>query len=334
MFEEVNDSEQARNEALDRITVMICQETTTYVPVDYIAMQHTNSGSFQKLSSTMDGAGINNSENESNDGGCGPDSENLIVSPEWRQQIADWYLLLAKTFKLKREVVSFAMNYLDRVLSKYSCDRVMLELVASTSIHLAVKVHDSGREDQLKVLPSLSQTGITGEHIAQMEVFMLRSLNWLICPPVVESYLSAMCSVLYHNFRMTLEEMQQIETFAVICCDLAFGDYFFAVKKPSIVAAASVFNALQYVYPPQEGDTISAACQFSEILHEELPSLNLFTGDTAECCGQMCELLKTKGDALGITVTDHSAASCEEAEEPTIALICSPVCVAGIERRM
>jgi len=315
---ETPEPEQACNEAVERLSVMLSQESTIYVTRDYISMQYMDNSCLQHLSSRED--------EQSDD-----DNDRVLVSPEWRQQIAEWYLLLAKTFKLKREVVSFAMSYLDRFLGKYFCDRVMLELAASTSIYLAVKAHDSERQEQLKILPRLSQTGISGRHIVQMEIFMLRSLNWLISPPIAESYVSDIISILFHHFRMSQEELEQVTAFATLCCDLALTDYFFAIHKPSTVALSSIVNSLQYHYPPHEGEeeSSSAAYQFSEVLQEELASINVFASETTSCCLRMWELLKRHGQA--IRFPDSPAIVCGyDDSQPMIALTQSPVCIGDI----
>ena len=127
---------------------------------------------------------------------------------EWRRKICQWSFKVIDHFKIDREVVSGAMNILDRYLASgnkcldrrdaYSdqqeCLRTIdsrtFQLTAMTSLYLAVKISDNGesqysssRKLKLNSFVELSRGQFCADEITGMERTILHELQWEVFPP-------------------------------------------------------------------------------------------------------------------------------------------------------
>lgn len=102
-----------------------------------------------------------------------------------RSAFCSWFYQLVDYLGVRRELVAIAMSCLDRFLSKATLlDRRYYKIVASASLRLTVKVHEPNSLNLLNVLPQLNKKGDFGmQHIAAMELLILRALTWLVNPP-------------------------------------------------------------------------------------------------------------------------------------------------------
>lgn len=112
---------QEVDESIDRISVMLQQESSTYTSCyDYLTDIHDQTSS---------------------------ENSNEHVNESWRRKICEWSYEVVDHFGFDREVVSIALNYLDRVIASKtrntgaSVPRKEFQLAAVTTLYLAIKLH-------------------------------------------------------------------------------------------------------------------------------------------------------------------------------------------------
>jgi len=141
---------------------------------------------------------------------CHDDSDkNNSQHGEWRKKICQWSFKVIDHFKIDREVVSGAMNILDRYLAKeanclgrddmiicedQACLQIIdcrtFQLTAMTSLYLSIKLSDnnegqysSSRNLRLDSFVELSRGQFCADEITKMERTILYVLQWEVFPP-------------------------------------------------------------------------------------------------------------------------------------------------------
>mmetsp|Transcript_244 Transcript_244/g.670 ORF Transcript_244/g.670 Transcript_244/m.670 type:complete len:378 (+) Transcript_244:134-1267(+) len=127
---------------------------------------------------------------------------------EWRRKICQWSFKVIDHYKFDREVVSRAMNVLDRYLfmkinfqrdktdnspddaSIETVDSRTYQLAAMTSLYLAIKLscndereYLSSRKLSLNSFVELSRGQFYSDEITEMERVILQDLQWEVFPP-------------------------------------------------------------------------------------------------------------------------------------------------------
>jgi hypothetical protein len=118
------------------------------------------------------------------------------VSAGWRRKLCEWCFEIVDHFGFDREVVSIALNYLDRAVAlktESSTDGTTkreFQLIAVTSLYIAIKLHGetgsvSGprRKLRIDVFVELSRGFFQVEVIEAMERTIIKSLDWRLNPP-------------------------------------------------------------------------------------------------------------------------------------------------------
>lgn len=194
-----------------------------------------------------------------------------LVDENWRLQIAQWGFEVVDHFGFERDVVAVAVNYLDRMVFHLQNPNPQdpgfqpptkkdLQLVAITSLYLAIKLHGvmSQQEDQQVERKSLkanafvvlSQNQFDLKTLEDMERRILLQLQWRVNPPTslrfvvsllqlipkwsssgrTSSYSQTLCAI--------LEKAQYLTEISVCCADLSI--HF----KPSVVAFAAILCSM------------------------------------------------------------------------------------------
>lgn len=149
---------------------------------------------------------------------------------EWRRKICQWSFKVIDHFKIDREVVSGAMNILDRYLAKKNncldkdniavCDnRACLQaidsrtfqLTAMTSLYLSIKLSDnegqysSFKKLRLNSFVELSRGQFCADEITKMERTILYVLQWEVFPPTPMTAVSYLLFLMpsHDNFPCT-----------------------------------------------------------------------------------------------------------------------------------
>jgi hypothetical protein len=118
------------------------------------------------------------------------------VSEGWRRKLCEWCYEVVDHFGFDREVVSIALNYLDRVVAlktESSADGMSkreFQLIAVTSLYIAIKLHGETdsldgprRKLRIDAFVELSRGFFQVEVIEAMERNIIESLDWRLNPP-------------------------------------------------------------------------------------------------------------------------------------------------------
>ena len=218
------------------------------------------------------------------------------VNAERRSLLIEWCFRVVDHFGLCRNIVAYTMNYVDRFCSRYtaSIDHSAYKLVTTTALYVSLKLHLGGTpcvkrkmyqnmQDQdktiswntmAKVLPYLTNGEFTLDHLSRFEIILLQSLGFLLNPPLPFSYLEHYIML----FRPHLQDYVNpvnIQTFLSRCLivansqvDLATSDSSILSTRPSLVALASLLNAMDHVSTQNFNHPLwsSTVCQPSEKL--------------------------------------------------------------------
>jgi hypothetical protein len=220
-----------------------------------------------------------------------------LVDEFCREQICEWCYRVVDYFDISREVVAITLSFLDRFLAACSCDRRTYKLAATTALFLAVKVHDEAhkRINFLSVLANLSRGEFEERHVTEMERLMLRALGFRVHPPTTVAFINhvmllppfsiaepqddadasaaadfAMAAdFLYQkdplDMRLPRNLSRQIFDTACFYSELAVLDYSFVTTLPSVLALASVLEAMRRNDIPAKAYKL-----FSDVVHRLL----------------------------------------------------------------
>ncbi|RNA30263.1 G1 S-specific cyclin-E1 [Brachionus plicatilis] len=130
----------------------------------------------------------------------------LGIEQQMRAVLLDWLAEIAYAYRLHRETLHLAVEYLDRFMSE--CKQEMkvdrLQLIGMTSLFLAAKVEEI-YPPKLKELASHMEnySNNNEEAISQFELFMLKTLSWQISPVTSNTWLMTylqIAAINYHAF--------------------------------------------------------------------------------------------------------------------------------------
>ena len=109
---------------------------------------------------------------------CGP-IKLVPLSDTWRGKVTQWAFNVVDHFGFSREVVSVSMGIFDRYLATRGnlCTGNMVLLTSLTTLHLAIKLHETKRIKS-GILADLSRGQFGTKHIDEMELDLLAALSW------------------------------------------------------------------------------------------------------------------------------------------------------------
>mmetsp|Transcript_3752 Transcript_3752/g.7887 ORF Transcript_3752/g.7887 Transcript_3752/m.7887 type:complete len:336 (+) Transcript_3752:227-1234(+) len=243
----------------ERLRVMREQESSHYAVPDYLAaewQQRLREATAGGDEDERDAAAVGSQRSSNGDlssngaegssqGGSSSSSSSQITEV-WREKICEWCYQVVDHFDFNREVVSVAMSYLDRYLATRAVNRRIFQLAAMTALYLAIKLFEPGKL-RMSSLIDLSRGYFLAEHIVTMEDSMLQSLRWRVHPPTPFAFCRDLMSLVSPEVgpaaRHDVGELSRFLTELSVC------DYWFATKKPSSVALASIINAIELQGP-------------------------------------------------------------------------------------
>lgn len=154
--------------------------------------------------------------------------------------------LVVDHFQLQREVVSIAMNHLDRYLSVNTCavDKNMFQLLAMTCLYLSIKLNVykhlliPGSKSTMDSILQLSRGFFTLKEMERMEDDVLQRLQWHVHPPSPQVF------VKHFLYLMGMEDPEMLDM-SQFMVELSVMDYYFVNYKPSEIAIAAILDAMQ-----------------------------------------------------------------------------------------
>jgi hypothetical protein len=191
----------------------------------------------------------------------GPNSH---IDENLRRKVCEWSFKVVDEFGFDREVVSIALNYLDRYVTLASettgmLSKIEFQLVAVTALYLAIKLHGEidpaiGPRRKLKIETFVKLNGgcFSVEILENMEKNMLSSLNWRVNPPTTVTFIANMLrllpkwSICGHKGVPDVEQFaNHIFALARHLAELSVGWSSFTFRfKPSAIAYACILSAI------------------------------------------------------------------------------------------
>lgn len=220
-------SKQEEADVVDRIGIMLRQETSTYACKDYLLRR--------KLENPTD-----KYTTESSDDDC-PELVNEEVDSLCREKMIEWSFRIVDHFHASRDIVAIAFSYLDKFVDLCSCDRSAFKLAAMTCLYIATKLFNA-REISVNSLAQLSRGEFDAAHILEMELIVLKTLRWRLHPPTVQCFINALYGILPSSSTAVTRAIHQRATFFA---ELALFDYSFVAQPRSAIAIAALLNAME-----------------------------------------------------------------------------------------
>lgn len=191
-----------------------------------------------------------------------------------REKMCEWSYRVCDHFQTGREIVAVSFSYLDRFVDKCSCDRSAFKLAAMTTLYMANKVYGGSSALTISALAELSRREFEMSHISEMEVIILQTLAWRLHPPTIQCFIDSF----YHYISLPSNGSMSSAVYrrAIFFAELALYDYAFASKDRSLVAIASLMNAMEGM----DNITIDQQNSFLDVINSTFDLK--YTADTVE----------------------------------------------------
>ena len=170
-----------------------------------------------------------------------------------REQIVEWTFRVVDYFKIDREVVAVSLSLLDRFLAICECDRATFKLAATTTLNLAVKLLHPCKLGELGILSDLSRGEFDMSDVACMERHILQSLQWKLHPATPIAFATLLLDFIFSHQSLNLSstDVDDLYDISSFFTELSLCDYYFVGVSPSSIALASVVNALEGMFGPE-----------------------------------------------------------------------------------
>nr|CCA17879.1 conserved hypothetical protein [Albugo laibachii Nc14] len=134
------------------------------------------------------------------------------MEASWRRKICHWMFETGKAFELSVDTVGCAVYYMDQYLSRYSVDKVMLQMLSLVCMGVASKMHER-YPITMEEMEVLSQKKFSCLEIGRLERQLLHLIEWKLSPPCAFTF----AKTFLEGVELSREEREEI-TEAV--CDL------------------------------------------------------------------------------------------------------------------
>jgi len=168
-------------------------------------------------------------------------NSSVFMNTSDREKMAQWEYRIVDHFDVSRDLVGIAFSFLDRFVAKCTCDRQAFKLAAMTSLFMAMKLHTPQRFS-IGALAALSRGEFSTLQIAEMELIMLKTLDWRLSPPTTQSFI--------HTWgRYLIEEGYGIGPIerAIFLAEIAVFDTLLASKERALIAIAALVDGVKCV---------------------------------------------------------------------------------------
>ena len=170
-------------------------------------------------------------------------------------------------FELPRDVVGTCTNLLDRYLAKYfsasasqgvpAINKKEFQLVTMCCLYVAMKLKGPTKVP-LEYMVQLSRGTMDVAQLQDMEMELLSQLSWLVHPPTAFDFLKHYLQLLQPScsgksqflddmngsMMIMSSRLTALEDLAAFLVELSVLDYYFVNFRPSTVALAALFNAM------------------------------------------------------------------------------------------
>jgi hypothetical protein len=207
----------------DRVITMQQQESTHYMPRDYILKPRSYTTSSHR--------------------------HETVVDADCRAKMSEWCYQVCDFCKFSRETVAISMSYLDRFMStkhptatKALCSKKQYQLAAMSCLYIAVKLFEPIAFDS-SLLSEISHGCYDEEDIEMMERHILQGLTWRMNGPTSHDFLNHLLMLLPEAHFEDDTIASVLLDFSRFQCEIAVADYKLALEQPSIIALAAILNS-------------------------------------------------------------------------------------------
>ena len=170
-----------------------------------------------------------------------------------RSIMVDWSFHIVDHYGLDREIVEVAFSYLDRFVERCSTDDAAFKLASMTCLYIASK-NIGPKYISLKSLSELSEGEFDIYHFVDMELIVLKALDWRMQPPNARTFIENFLSFIPSN---KIAMKQAVHRRALFYSELSLFEYSYALETKSLLALSSILNAIQDIYPKILSETIT-----------------------------------------------------------------------------
>ena len=167
--------------------------------------------------------------------------------------MVEWSFHLVDSFSLEREIVEVAFSYLDRFADRCSTNDAAFKLACMTCLYIASK-NIGPKYIPLKSLSELSEGEFELQHFIDMEMCVLRTLDWRVQPPTTRAFIELFLAFLPSNKVAMKQALSRRATFY---SELSLFDYNCALEMQSLLALSSILNAIEDIYPKSMSEVIT-----------------------------------------------------------------------------
>lgn len=168
------------------------------------------------------------------------------ISPRMRSVLIDWLIEVSEVYRLHRETLYMAVNYVDRYLSRQSSPtrKSELQLIGVSALFFAAKLEEI-YPPKLAEFAYVTDSACTEIEMREMELMMLKKLQWELSPPTaiqwLNLYLQAAQLPLTTDFILPSYPQETFVQIAQLLdlCMMDIGSLRFA---PSALAAACLYH--------------------------------------------------------------------------------------------
>lgn len=218
----------------DRINTMRSQEAGAY---DY--SRYSRLG--EALLADEDMSDDSSPADDNNNSG-GEATQDVRLNSSWREKICHWSYSVVDHFELSRETVAISIDLFDRYLATRGnrCNGSSALLTSLTTLYIAIKLNEP-KKIKLTTLSNLSRGQFFPPDIEEMEFRILSSLDWMIHPPTVVSFVSHFLLFLPQVHSSVRKDIFELARYLA---ELSICDAFFVDCSSSTIAYSAVLNVM------------------------------------------------------------------------------------------
>lgn len=158
------------------------------------------------------------------------------MAPSWRKRIVEWMMEAASEFEMNIDTVACAVNLMDRYLSEFQADKMLLQLLAMVSLAVASKMHEP-HPITMEEMDLLSRGKFNRCDIRDVEKQLLKVVNWQVNPPTAHGMARQLTCFIDQ------EEHQELMAEVLVILDKTMKDHSFVKYLPSTVAYSAIMVA-------------------------------------------------------------------------------------------
>jgi len=225
----------------DRINTMRSQEADAYDYSRYSRLGEAFLGTVGgRHNPTSDDADMNGNPPSSSNNG--EPTQDVRLNSSWREKICHWSYSVVDHFELSRETVAISIDLFDRYLATRGnrCNGSSALLTSLTTLYIAIKLNEP-KKIKLTTLSNLSRGQFFPPDIEEMEFRILSSLDWMVHPPTVVSFVSHFLLFLPQVHSSVRKDIFELARYLA---ELSICDAFFVDCSSSTIAYSAVLNVM------------------------------------------------------------------------------------------